>query len=76
MVEQNNFKRFRTRAGFSIMELAAKTGVSTATIVGVEKYNLYPGISVRERLSNVLQISEKEVWPCIESTEVSANGNS
>jgi len=75
MVEQNNFKRFRTRAGFSIMELAAKTGVSTATIVGVEKYNLYPGVSVRQRLANVLQIAEKEVWPGIEAEAVK-NGNS
>ena len=69
MAEQNNFRRLRKQIGFSIMELSAKTGVSTATIVGIERYNLYPGISVRERLSRALKISESAIWPDVEDTE-------
>ena len=48
------------------MELAAITGVSTATIVGVERYDLYPGPSVRLRLSKALGISETAIWTSIE----------
>jgi len=66
MVGQNNFRQLRKQQGLSIMELAAITGVSTATIVGVERYNLYPGSSVRARLSKALGISESVIWPSIE----------
>ena len=67
MVEQNNFKRLRKKQGFSIMELAASTGVSTATLVGVERYGLYPGPSVRERLAKKLGVPEASIWPSIEA---------
>jgi len=57
------------------MELAARTGVSTATIVGVERYNLYPSPSVRERLSRALLISEAAIWPSTEAPEAATDGN-
>jgi len=66
MSRQNNFRQLRKQQGLSIMELAAITGVSTATIVGVERYDLYPGPSVRLRLSKALGISETAIWTSIE----------
>lgn len=63
MAKQNNLKRLRKQQGFSIMELAAMTGVSTSTIVGVERYNLYPGPSVRERLAKAFGVSEIDLFP-------------
>lgn len=50
------------------MELAARTGVSTAIIVAVERYNLYPGPSVRERLAVALRVSEAAIWPEVDVT--------
>jgi len=47
------------------MGLAVISGVSTATIVGIERYNHYPGPSVRERLSKAMGVSEGEIWPKI-----------
>lgn len=67
MQGQNNLKRLRKAQGFSIMELATITGVSTARIVGVERYNLYPGPSVRARLSKALRISESVIWHDLEN---------
>lgn len=67
MIGQNNFRQLRKQQGLTIMELAAITGVSTATIVGVERYNLYPGPSVRVRLSKALGISEAALWPTLEA---------
>ena len=63
MTGQNGFRRLRKQQGFSIMELSSSTGVSTATIVGIERYNRYPGPSVRQRLSKALGISEAAIWP-------------
>lgn len=63
MVRQNNLRQLRKQQGFPIMELAARTGVSTAIIVAVERYNLYPGPSVRERLAVALRVSEAAIWP-------------
>lgn len=63
MVRQNNFRELRKQQGFPIMELAARTGVSTAVMVAVERYNLYPGPSVRERLAAALGVSEAAIWP-------------
>ena len=65
MLGQNHFKQLRKQQGFSIMELAASTGVSTSIIVGVERYNLYPGHSVRARLSKALGLSESVIWPTL-----------
>ena len=68
MVGKNNFKQLRKQQGFSIIELAARTGVSTAIIVGIERYNLYPGPSVRERLAKVLGVRHHVViWPSVEA---------
>ena len=67
MIWQNNFRQLRKQQHLTIMELAAITGVSTATIVGVERYNLYPGPSVRVRLSKALGISESALWPSLEN---------
>ena len=66
MVKQNKFRQLRKQQGLSMMELSASTGVSTATIVGVERYNLYPGPSVRGRLSKALGRSESVIWPNLE----------
>lgn len=63
MVRQNNLKRIRHSLDSPLMEIAVISGVSTATLVGIEKYNLYPGPSVRERLSRALGVSEGKIWP-------------
>jgi transcriptional regulator with XRE-family HTH domain len=73
MARKNNFKQLRKQKSFSILELAAVTGVSTATIVGIERYNLYPGPSVRVRLAKALKISEAAIWP--ETAEVNDGTN-
>lgn len=68
MVRQNNLRQLRKQQNLPIMELAAKTGVSTAVIVAVERYNLYPGPSVRERLAAALGVSEALIWPEVDVT--------
>lgn len=59
----NALRRFRKQQGFTIVELSARTGVSTSVIVGVERYGLRPGPSVRRRLSAALGIDESVLWP-------------
>ena len=67
MLRNNLLRHFRKQQNFSIVEMSACTGISTSIIVGVERYNLYPGPSVRERLSKVLKISESVIWPTLEA---------
>jgi len=69
MQKKNSLRRLRKAQNLSIMELAAITGVSTARIVGVERYGLYPGPSVRERLSRALRVCEVAIWPDIEVSD-------
>ena len=76
MVRVNNLKRLRKEQGFSMLGLEAVTGVSTARIVGIERYNLYPGLSVRKRLSEALGVNEETIWPDLkENKDGEANIN-
>ena len=62
MTRNNSLRRIRCSHGMSMMELAVVSGVSTATIVGIEKYNYFPETSTRERLSRSLGVSESKIW--------------
>ncbi len=59
----NRLKEIRKTQGWSILELSATTGVSTARIVQIERYNAYPGPSVRGRLAAALGVAERQLWP-------------
>lgn len=72
MVRQNSLRGIRHSRGSAIMEIAVLSGVSTTTIVGIEKYGYYPGSTVRERISKVLEVPENVVWP--EVAEVVRDG--
>jgi DNA-binding XRE family transcriptional regulator len=63
MEKQNNLLDIRRAHQWSSMKLAVISGVSTATIVGIEKYGYYPGPEVRKRISQSLCVSEDEIWP-------------
>ncbi len=65
MVRQNNLRRIRHSLKLSLMGLAVISGVSTATLVGIERYNHYPGPSVRERISKAMGVLEEAIWPNI-----------
>lgn len=65
MVRQNSLRRIRYSLESSLMGLAVISGVSTATLVAIERYNHYPGPSVRERLSKAMGVSEEAIWPNI-----------
>ncbi len=75
MVRANNLKKFRKQQGFPMLELEALTGISTARIVAIERYNLYPGESVRQRLSKALGVSESIIWPQTEENDGEVNTN-
>lgn len=63
MTRDNSLRSIRCSHSMSMMELAVVSGVSTATIVGIEKYNHYPETSTRERLSKALGVEESKIWP-------------
>ena len=63
MIKQNNLTQIRQSLKNSLLALSVNSSVSTATIVGIEKYRYYPGAGVRERLSKALGVSETEIWP-------------
>jgi len=60
---ENSFKKVRSSLGFPMIELAIKSGVSTATLVGIEKYEYIPGPVVRAKLAKALGVSEATLWP-------------
>lgn len=63
MLNKNNLSRIRRSLNVSQMQVAVNSGVSSATIIGIEKYGYYPGPGVRERLSKALGVTENEIWP-------------
>jgi transcriptional regulator with XRE-family HTH domain len=71
-MEVNNLRFFRKDQEMSVRELSVIADVSTATIVGIERYGLYPQAPLRGRLSKALGVSEGVIWP--DAVEVSSDG--
>jgi DNA-binding XRE family transcriptional regulator len=65
-MEINKVKHFRKVGEFSIRELSVVSGISTATIVAIERYGYLPGPDVRAKLVKVLGVSEAVIWPNLE----------
>ena len=63
MQKQNNLRQIRKKLGFALLELMATSGISTSTLVAIERYGLYPATDVRTRLSKALGVSELIIWP-------------
>jgi len=74
MLRKNSLRIIRRSLEASLMGLAANSGVSTATIVSIEKYDVYPSKTVRERLAKGLGTTEGAIWPdTIETVKIEGN---
>ena len=58
----NELKELRRSRGFSQQALMLASGVSTATIVLIERYGQVPGADVRRRIARALGVEESEIW--------------
>lgn len=61
----NTVRYWRGKLGIRQLELSSMTGVSTSTIVAVERYGYVPSEDVRHRLSKALGIAVDLLWPNI-----------
>jgi DNA-binding XRE family transcriptional regulator len=66
---ENKFRQVRNVLGVPMIELAIKSRVSTATLVGIEKYGYTPGPGVRAKLAAALGVSESKLWPELQKAE-------
>lgn len=59
----NNLKVIRISKGLSQFELSKLSNIAQSDISGVENNKIYPYPKWRKRISEALQVSEKEIFP-------------
>lgn len=62
-IRSNRLKSIRDHRKMSIWQLRAITGVSTAVIGAIEKFDYDPVETVKERLAQGLQVEKVIIWP-------------
>lgn len=62
----NNLRHLRRERGLAAWGVAVKSGVSTATLTAIEKWNYVPKRSTQERIANALQVQADEIWPPVD----------
>lgn len=71
MAVQNNLAQFRTKRGFTAIELAKRIGVSRQTIYAMETGTYVPNTLLALRLAQVLEVKVEDLFR-LEDTEVPA----
>jgi DNA-binding XRE family transcriptional regulator len=67
MKKENKLRYLRSAKRMSLRELAVEAGISTSTLVAVEKYSYLPSQDIRTRIAVALGIRESLIWPVSES---------
>lgn len=63
----NKLKQRRKQQGFSVRGLSVAAGISTATIVAIERYGDFPSAKTRAKLGRALNMDESMIWPHLQT---------
>lgn len=69
MVKTNCLRKIRKLQGMALLELSTRSGISTPTLVAIERYQHYPTPEIRRRLVVTLGTSEEVIWPSLENND-------
>lgn len=70
----NNLRRIRKESQLPMLGLSVKSGVSTTIISGIERFGYFPGLDIRQRLTEALGVSIGSVWPELDEVTTPDNG--
>jgi DNA-binding XRE family transcriptional regulator len=59
----NNLKKYREKAGMSVVKLAEKTGIDRNYVYKLEKEECDPTLRLAYRISDALKKSVLTIWP-------------
>jgi DNA-binding XRE family transcriptional regulator len=59
----NRLRVLRQQRGWVQVQLAAKAHVSPQLISAIELYSYPPGLHIRQRIADALEVSVDDVWP-------------
>lgn len=62
-MSENRLREIRKGKGLAGMGVAARAGVSHATVIAIEKHSYLPVEITRRKIADALGVSESDIWP-------------